>query len=522
MVISATEEAASWTSAKSALGSPHGRDGELYASVLARRRLTRPSQRWLQTDFRQEQRWKVATAYLIACAVRDWHKASPDERKQLCVKSFIPTPDAAAASEAEADVNAAVTVSRNPSSTGMDVDADGSVDAEGDADADADAEGEADDGEAAKTAADEVPVATDVPAQAGPVAAAAAQAVGQTGSRPGTPSRGAGAGGQTDATRAQAAAAAAHIQNLIALRAPVFELGSDATMVDPRALSQVEDDSIALSLSALFPDLPLYSDFLLASDPAMEKRIEDSSAWAGRISHVTKLLESKPLLLSTVQPSKTKTTQGWDPATAAFLDDSKDQADVKETPTPQTASVLFAGLKPRPKESAVDPLSKPAEVSNPDVRAASLHWAPEEDARVLALVKQYGSNWPLIAEIFNGTMTRPPSDHRLAWDIFDRWDKLAGPSSRKILPGGTEVAIPPPEYIPQQDRTGKAPQFANFDGSRKRLRHLTIFDAMRKVQKKREVTASKQPREIHAFSELIRRQLTGLSLQLLVHLDAST
>lgn len=376
----------------------------------------------------------------------------------------------------------------------VDVDADGSVDGDADADEDADAEGEEDVPVASTSkATGQDAMLTSTTAASAPLGAVSAD--GPPESRSETPNK-ANTAQSVDAKRIQAsAAAAAHIQNLIALRAPVFELGPEATVVDPRALSNVEDDTIALNLSALFPDLPLYSDTLSASDPSMEKRIEDSSAWAGRLSHVTRLLETKPLLVSTVQPSKTRTTAGWDPATAVMLDESKEVVDITKDTAPHTASLLFAGPKARPKEPTIDPLSKPADVANPELRAASLHWAPEEDQRVLALVKQYGSNWGLVAEIFNSTMTRPASDYRLPWDIFDRWDKLAGPSSRKVLPDGTEVSIPLPEYAPPPDRANKAPQFANFEGSRKRLRHLTVFDAMRKVQKKREITASKQPRK---------------------------
>lgn len=112
---------------------------------------------------------------------------------------------------------------------------------------------------------------------------------------------------------------------------------------------------------------------------------------------------------------------------------------------------------------------------------------------MLALQKQYGTHWELIAEVFNATTNRPAPDYRLGWDLYDRWDKLVGPSSHKVLADGTEIPVEPPPFQPPVDRaTGKSPQFVNFDGSRKRLRHLTVYDAMRKVQKKREITAAKQ------------------------------
>ena len=239
----------------------------------------------------------------------------------------------------------------------MDVDADGSVEADGEAGreqtVDADGDGEADaeaEGDVAAAAAAAVKAGGSTPAKAAPVKsdgaatpARAAALAGPSGTpRPGTPgSRGA-------PSAASHAAAAMHIQNLIALRAPVFELGVESTLVDPRALSNVDDASIALSLSALFPDLPLYSDFLLASDPQMDKRIEDSSAWSGRLSHVSKLLESKPLLVSTVQPGRTRTTKGWEPSTSVFLDDSRELVDPREiVPTTTSGERFFCFRWPR-------------------------------------------------------------------------------------------------------------------------------------------------------------------------------
>lgn len=154
---------------------------------------------------------------------------------------------------------------------------------------------------------------------------------------------------------------------------------------------------------------------------------------------------------------------------------------------------LFTGKK-QIKELNTDQSSKPTPVPDPETRAASLHWGADEDALVISLQRQYGTNWNLIADVFNGTTVRPSADNRLAWDMFDRWDKLIGPSSKKTLPDGTEIKIPVPDYIPSVDKSGRGQQFATFDGSKKRLRHLTVHDAIRKVQKKREATASKIPR----------------------------
>ena len=43
--------------------------------------------RWMAIDVKQETRWKIASAYLVAQAVRRWHEASGEQRAALCIKS---------------------------------------------------------------------------------------------------------------------------------------------------------------------------------------------------------------------------------------------------------------------------------------------------------------------------------------------------------------------------------------------------------------------------------------------------
>lgn len=43
----------------------------------------------MHTDFRQERRWKQAVAFELSTAVLEWHAATPEERKKLCVKTAV-------------------------------------------------------------------------------------------------------------------------------------------------------------------------------------------------------------------------------------------------------------------------------------------------------------------------------------------------------------------------------------------------------------------------------------------------
>ncbi|GAA5968990.1 hypothetical protein JCM21900_002091 [Sporobolomyces salmonicolor] len=464
--------------------------------------------RWMHTDFRQEMRWKIVTAYKLARACRAWKRASTDDRPNLCVRVRPPrflNPDAKGKEKAPAeevgfdldmtadDAESAPKTEKGKERAQLEED----VDAEGEEDAD----GEVDDARPAPPAAASAS-GTPLP----PSAPNGAPGLGKTGGSssnestlpptPGNLSR----AQQAQLEAAKAHAQAQHIQALINFRNPIFDFDADETVIDPLLLAALRDardntpgeaqSLVELDLAALFPDLPLYSDFILAEDANMARRVEDSSAWMGRLANVTRLLETKPLLVSTMQPGRTKTRMGWTEETAAVLEDIEPPVDPREQP-PTTSSVLFLGRKPKDVITG-EVLVRPPPVPQPDIRASSILWLPEEDAKLLALQRQYGFNWPLIAEVFNSVTQRPASDHRLPWDCYDRWDRLVGPGSKKVLPDGTEISVPAPEYIPPVDKMGRqAPMVGN--GSKKNARHVTILDAMKKVQKKREAYAAKQP-----------------------------
>ncbi|GAA5831804.1 hypothetical protein JCM11251_003891 [Rhodosporidiobolus azoricus] len=493
--------------------------------------------RWMHIDFRQERRWKVVTAHNLARACRTWHRASPEKRPSMCVRTrpprFLTDEEIEARLHEEDGEGEAMEVEEKAQKAkkldkgkGKQREED-AVEEDADAEGEEDADGEEDDstpataGEGAavftSTSATPAPSTASVPVANAP--RGAGKAGGSTGNEatPGPPA-GTLSRAQAAALEAQRAhAEARQTFNIISFRNPIFDLSSEETIVDPLTLAALREASLAAAaavtdgdrkspsssppaaddsllshtFATLFPDLPAFSDFVVAQDPSLDRRIEDSSAWAGRLAHVTRLLESKPLLVSTLQPGRTRTKQGWTPGTAAALEDIRDPVDPRET-VPATASALFAGRKPKDASSG-EVLVRADPVPHADVRATTLLWLPEEDAKLLALQKQYGFNWSLIAQIFNLSTHRPSSDHRLPWDCYDRWDRLVGPGSKKTLPDGTEIVKQPPEWIPPLDPLTGRPFPIIGDGSKKKARHVTILEAMKKVQKKREASAAKQP-----------------------------
>jgi len=455
----------------------------------------------MHTDYRQETRWKVVTAHRLARACRAYHRASPEIRSTLCVRTRPPRH----LNEGGAGAKDGMEVDGESSSTSK---GKGKAVVDEDAEAEEDADGETEEA---------VPTLPGAAITGEPSTGSSVQAPAGAGKAGGTggdektldPTKGSvSRSQQQQLENVKAQAQAKHIQELINFRSPIFDLATDETIIDhnlllslreANAAGELSDEALAvaeLDLIALFPDLPLYSDFILAEDVNMSRRIEESSAWNGRLSNVTRLLESKPLLVSTLQPGRTRTREGWIDETASIVEDIEPPADPREQ-LPNTSSVLFAGRKPK-DVSAGEVLVKPASVPQPDVRASSILWLPEEDGRLLQLQRQYGLNWPLIAEVFNNSTQRPSSDHRLPWDCFDRWDRLVGPGSRKTLPDGTEIKIPAPDYIPPVDKFGRSvPVLGN--GSKKSARHISIIEAMKKVQKQRETTSLKAPREFQAL-----------------------
>lgn len=141
----------------------------------------------------------------------------------------------------------------------------------------------------------------------------------------------------------RAKSALLQIQTIMALRAPIFELPVSATLVDPAALAHLTDSvSDPLSLHTLFPDLPLYSDFQLATDIPSDKRIEESSAWAGRLTNVSKHFDSRPLLVSTIMPSRTRAREGgWDPMANNWLDETRETVpELSDQPVSSSSTFL--------------------------------------------------------------------------------------------------------------------------------------------------------------------------------------
>lgn len=166
----------------------------------------------------------------------------------------------------------------------------------------------------------------------------------------------------------------------------------------------------------------------------------------------------------------------------------------------------------------------PVAPANAEQRLALLEWTPEEDRLLYNYARLYGYNWDLIASIFNSATHRLKNDERLAWDCYDRWHKRyaplptpasAGPSSSTPaqpsapLPASTATGGPQSPGQMQQQQTdaqtnikkdkrapsaslappaaAAVPVVKKPELSKAQIRHMSIMDATKKAQKKREI-----------------------------------
>lgn len=148
----------------------------------------------------------------------------------------------------------------------------------------------------------------------------------------------------------------------------------------------------------------------------------------------------------------------------------------------------------------------------------SSQWTVMEEYELRALVKQYSYNWSLISSL----LSRPSpfssgAERRTPWECFERWLSLEGlpadmqrtqyfrtyharleaahrntmpdsqQQSQSSQPEGTSSSEPPRRRSTQPLRVER----------RKQSRYLALFDAMRKLAKKRETALQKQQQGKH-------------------------
>lgn len=571
----------------------------------------------MQTDFREERRWKIAVAYQLAHAVEAWHRApSAAARRALCIKvrksstmsdseqavnadGDLEMKDADAEELQEKEVQPAQRSSRRgkekevetdeaskiqETDKDMTMDIDAEPDAEGedeDADADADADGDADDGEVEEVTRSLL--AQESEAKPPPVEVVR-EPLKQANERmptlsiSGDAKAADGLDAETDATNKRSvridapnkdSTLASSIELPVSLihsvRAPVFSMDIGATVVSPSSLiASVDPDSVSqmlgidsqevsalleseeMTASKLFPELPLYDSPSLPDPTGKSDRRWDEGSLnlPPRLTHVSRLLDAKPILVSTLAPSKNRARGRWiedsdwmiaseiaDPNKGLSPSELENLALMGGVAPP--GSVLFSRKAGRGSKEVPPVNHTPAAPPSADIRAAQFLWTPEEDQYLLALAKQYNSHWQLVSDLFNSTRMSVPTDRRDPWDCFDRASRISQAIAKGVPPpppptlsaavaaqidakmgAGTSAAAaqhqqqsnaanggPPPASdsdltipaLPQNSLAAKRERITKkinqkHDGSRKKLRRVNLIEVMKKNSKRREAT----------------------------------
>lgn len=563
--------------------------------------------KWLQTDFKEERRWKIAVAFTLANAARDYVRAkSPQARARMTIKARPirhleeremdidakeeqVEEDIAIAEEedekadAEEDIameedqkekDAALTeedqdaVAEAVDDAVADIDADADADADGEEDApgedDMDAEGEDDDGEVEAATGllvdNDKPdepveiVHKDLPPVHMPALTGDAQQKDQIASNISDPSQQGISGIKAESNNKNATLTSEDIPINVAasIRAPIFSLGVVATTVSPVTLLEHTDSNALaemlgisthelgeritldqLSLSALFPELPLFDAPAAPQFGKGDRRWDDGSLnQAPRLTHVSRLMDSKPVLVSTLQPARNRAHERWREEgewnlAAQMADPSKGVAPEVLDAVPPPGSVLFTRKSNKPSRDtshAAATVPLPAAPANAEARATQFLWTSEEDDYLLSLIKQYGQHWQLISDLFNATRLSVPTDFREAWDCYDRYQRIQQAASEGKAP-------PPPSFLTEKADDSKANGSQNgqssnslamkrekltkkvglkYDGSRKKLRKSNITEVMKKCAKRRAETQQRsfsQPKQVNLQSHETHNQI---------------
>lgn len=482
--------------------------------------------RWLQTDYREERRWKVVMAYELARQARLYHKAPTAEaRAALCVKRRPPVllderermeldePEPAGPAEEPAEepagpaeepaeqapAPAAPAADESVPAVGSDMDAEGEEDAPGSPDEAPPAKSEAPaKARSSEPRGSEPPGAPHEPEL---TASETSAAEGAGGVRTQAPDRNATLSGKLP------------LALVTAVRAPIFSMDVTATNVSPWSLLSSLDPSTAAALlqvdgasdtdalesldpntldfAKLFPELPHYAPPAAPDEShrsGSDRRREEGAGQPARIAHVTRLLDAKPVLVSTLDPADARANGHW--TEQVDLGQALDLAERAEPAAPPApGSVLFARRAGKPSRDPVSHAAAiPPQPPQPELRAEQLSWTASDDAFLLALAKQYHNNWSLMADVFNSTRLVLPEERRLPWDCFERVRALrAAAQEHPEAPAEAKDTDGEPQRASRTPEAGAKRPSVKAEGARKRQHRHHLLEVMRKCAKRREV-----------------------------------
>lgn len=136
------------------------------------------------------------------------------------------------------------------------------------------------------------------------------------------------------------------------LRKPILDVDRTTLGVDIAAVLEqaaVQDDTVelpaSLGLVDIFPDLAVFGPPWAPVEGKFEKRLDEAGA-GGRMAHVSRLFDVRPIMLSSLNPSRNRAADG------RWVDAVGPMYDVVEDLNESTLDDQTSGMWPRMMVSA--------------------------------------------------------------------------------------------------------------------------------------------------------------------------
>jgi len=392
---------------------------------------------WLQVDFRQERRWKIATAHRLAKEVLQWHQADPLGKRRLQVKVLSHEKHKPGAIESS-DPNIAMSLAPPHQIA------------------------------SSSTSRSMQPTKLSSEATHGKLASPSFSTKGSPESfRSIHPLRSPISVETTaiphvekqtatiapDDSHASTQESRKTMQQIKRSRIPIFEMAPDETLIDIKKLGldglRTEPTGYTIEhvkLQKLFADLPLFGDL----DSRPDKRPDEASPHLGRIARVAPFLDSKPLLVSTLQPSKNCLGKQWRNLGPLSADDLRDTGDPKSDSSHQH-NHIFSGRKSKEVKEPIIP-APPASPAPDAARTDELTWGSSDEELLKQITSTYEFNWKIIADVFNASISKPLKFPVTPRDCYDCWKRL----HQSTKPATHHTSTPPSKSISEANPAAAA------------------------------------------------------------------
>ncbi|OZJ02938.1 hypothetical protein BZG36_04554 [Bifiguratus adelaidae] len=442
--------------------------------------------KWMQTDFKEERRWKMANAFILAHAVLDWH--CTDDKQALCVQRRIPEP---LSERMEEDS----TLPTDEPLTAANIGAEG--------------------GQATIVTLDanikeEDAIKQDVMLTSSPkVGDQSIADQGQTTTEDGAQLE-IKDEGNVDASKGSLNITATALATQSPQKDATSELATTYQHYRPAILETDVTSSIFLLfdlgeyshsvvVQSLFPDLPLYEP----PNPETDDPFVDEYEQA-KIIAISKFMAKKGVLRP--EPSLPRKRRRDE------TDETEDYFEA-ERAQEKTRVRLLAGMSRYDNAPLISPIFAPKklrDVAGPTITqlqppsGSSKHastWTDEDDSLLLSLTRQFQYNWDLINETLNSVRGPITGERWRPYDCYMRWKEKEPPTnmaSGPVLTGwrtdGLPVTSPAGAIQPASSTSANANKKKDLlrksgskpESMRKKQRTYAIFEAIKRTQKKRE------------------------------------